>query len=61
MRSKGVVVDEIRVLNPGDLNHKVGDVLTRADADKANRDAKAKNIPVAVARFPWGASGRAIR
>ena len=39
----GVVVDEIRVLNPGDLNFKVGDVLTRAEADKANRDAKAKN------------------
>jgi DNA-directed RNA polymerase subunit beta len=39
----GVVVDEVRVLNPGDLNYKVGDVLTRGDSDKANREAKAKN------------------
>ncbi len=39
----GTVVDEVRVLNPGDLNHKVGDVLTHAESDKANRDAKAKN------------------
>src|SRR5579884_2923193 len=39
---KGVVVDEVRVLNPGDLPYKVGDVLQRLDAEKANRDAQAK-------------------
>src|SRR2546429_3462469 len=35
---KGSVVDEVRVLNPGDSSHKVGDVLTRSELDKAVRD-----------------------
>jgi DNA-directed RNA polymerase subunit beta len=35
---KGTVVDEVRILNPGDSSHKVGDVLTRNELDKANRD-----------------------
>ena len=39
---KGTVVDEVRVLNPGDSSYKVGDVLTRSEVDKANRDLGAK-------------------
>jgi len=42
---KGTVVDEVKVLNPGDTDYKVGDVLTRAEADKANRDLGAKKQP----------------
>jgi DNA-directed RNA polymerase subunit beta len=45
---KGAVVDEIRVLNPGDSSYKVGDVMTRGEVDKGNRDlgAKKQNIEV---------------
>jgi DNA-directed RNA polymerase subunit beta len=32
----GVVVDEIKILNPGDAHFKVGDVMTRGEIDKAN-------------------------
>ncbi|HMD50461.1 MAG TPA: hypothetical protein VKG79_15230, partial [Bryobacteraceae bacterium] len=39
---KGTVVDEIKVLNPGDTSYKVNDVMLRAEADKANRDLAAK-------------------
>ena len=39
---KGVVVDEVRILNPGDLSYKVNDVFPRADIEKANRDLLAK-------------------
>ncbi|MBZ5607982.1 MAG: DNA-directed RNA polymerase subunit beta [Acidobacteriia bacterium] len=45
---KGSVVDEVRVLNPGDSSHKVGDILTRGESDKANRDMGAKKQPVEV-------------
>ncbi len=38
----GVVVDEVRILNPGDTEFKVGQVMLRADADKANRNLAAK-------------------
>jgi DNA-directed RNA polymerase subunit beta len=43
---KGTVVDEIRILNPGDTSHKVGDVMTRSEVDKANRDVGAKKQPI---------------
>ena len=39
---KGAVVDEVKILNPGDTSYKVSDVLTRNEVDKANRDAGAK-------------------
>ena len=39
---KGTVVDEIKILNPGDTAHKVGDVMTRSEVDKANRDVSGK-------------------
>ena len=43
---KGTVVDEIKILNPGDSAYKVGDVLTRAEVDKANRDLSGKKQPI---------------
>jgi DNA-directed RNA polymerase subunit beta len=36
----GVVVDEVRVLNPGDTDYKVGHVMSRPEMDKANKGAK---------------------
>ncbi|HTM11803.1 MAG TPA: DNA-directed RNA polymerase subunit beta [Bryobacteraceae bacterium] len=38
----GVVVDEVRILNPGDTEFKVNQVMLRADAEKANRNLGAK-------------------
>jgi DNA-directed RNA polymerase subunit beta len=43
---KGTVVDEIKILNPGDTSHKVGDVMTRSEVDKANRDLSGKKQPI---------------
>ncbi len=43
---KGSVVDEIKVLNPGDSSYKVGDVMTRAEVEKANRDVGTKKQPI---------------
>ncbi len=41
---KGVVVDEVRVINPGDTGLKVGQVLQRPEGDKIIRDAGAKKV-----------------
>jgi DNA-directed RNA polymerase subunit beta len=43
---KGSVVDEVKVLNPGDSSYKVGDVLTRSELDKANRELSGKKQPI---------------
>jgi DNA-directed RNA polymerase subunit beta len=43
---KGTVVDEIKILNPGDSDYKVGDVLTKSEVDKANRDLAGKKQPI---------------
>ncbi len=43
---KGMVVDEVRILNPGDTAFKVGDVMPRAEVDKANRDLGGKKQPI---------------
>jgi hypothetical protein len=37
-----VVVDEIKILNPGDTQFKVGDIVRRADIEKANAALGAK-------------------
>ena len=42
---KGVVVDEVRILNPGDTQLKVGQILSRAEADRINRDLSSKRQP----------------
>ncbi len=39
---KSVVVDEVRILNPGDTQFKVGDIARRADIEKANASLGAK-------------------
>src|SRR6202790_4142982 len=36
----GVVVDEVRILNPGETDLKVGQVLMRADVEKASKGKK---------------------
>jgi DNA-directed RNA polymerase subunit beta len=43
---KGTVVDEVKILNPGDSSHKVGDVATRNEIEKANRDLGSKKQPI---------------
>jgi DNA-directed RNA polymerase subunit beta len=42
---KGAVVDEIKILNPGDADFKVGDVVRRQEAEDANRKLGAKKQP----------------
>ena len=42
---KGTVIDEVKILNPGDTAYKVGDVMPRAEVEKANRDLGAKKQP----------------
>src|SRR5690242_18517738 len=39
---KGAVIDEVKILNPGDTDYKVGDIIRRSDVEKANRDLSAK-------------------
>ncbi len=34
----GVVIEEVKVMNPGDATTKVGDILQKVDADKINTD-----------------------
>ncbi len=43
---KGTVVDEVKIQNPGDSSYKVGDVLTRGEVDKGNRDLGSKKQPI---------------
>ncbi len=42
---KGVVIDQVKILNPGDLDYKVGDTVSRAQAEEANRKLSAKKQP----------------
>jgi DNA-directed RNA polymerase subunit beta len=37
---EGRVVDEVKILNPGDTAYKVGNVVTRKEGEKANTDLK---------------------
>src|SRR3954470_15846027 len=39
---KGAVVDEIQILNPGDTDYKVGDIVTRGQAEETNRKLSSK-------------------
>jgi DNA-directed RNA polymerase subunit beta len=38
----GTVIDDIKVLNPGDTDYKVGQVILRTEIEKANRNLSAK-------------------
>jgi DNA-directed RNA polymerase subunit beta len=42
---RGVVVDEVRILNPGDTEFKVGDIIPRAQAEEANSKLAQKKQP----------------
>jgi len=42
---KGVVIDEVKILNPGDSDYKVGDIVRRGDAEEVNRKLGAKKQP----------------
>ena len=42
---KGVVVDEVRILNPGDTDYKVGDIVRRSEAEEVNRKLSSKKQP----------------
>ena len=42
----GSLVDQVKVLNPGDTNKKVGDILLLSEVEKINRDLSAKKQPV---------------
>jgi len=42
---EGAVIDEIRILNPGDTHFKVGDVLRRDEIEKANASLSSKKQP----------------
>jgi DNA-directed RNA polymerase subunit beta len=42
---KGTVVDQVKILNPGDLDYKVGDTISRGQAEEANRKLSAKKQP----------------
>ncbi len=44
----GKLVDEVRVLNPGDTNTKVGQVLDRETAEKINRELKPGKQPAEI-------------
>src|SRR5579872_1896159 len=39
---KGTVIDQVRILNPGDTDYKVGDIIARTQAEDANRKLGAK-------------------
>ena len=42
---KGVVIDQVKILNPGDLDYKVGDTVSRTQAEETNRKLSAKKQP----------------
>ena len=42
----GKVEDQIQVMNPGDTNKKVGDIMPRGDVEKINRDLSGKKQPI---------------
>jgi len=42
----GQVVDQAKVLNPGDTNRKVGEILLKNDVEKINRDLSSKKQPI---------------
>ncbi len=42
---KGVVIDEVKILNPGDTDYKVGDIVRRSEADEVNRKLSSKKQP----------------
>ena len=59
----GMVIDEIKVLNPGDTPFKVGDILRREDIEKANAalgEGKKQAEYRSPLRLPFGVGRRQI-
>jgi DNA-directed RNA polymerase subunit beta len=42
---KGAVVDEVQILNPGDADYKVGDIVRRSEVEEVNRKLSSKKQP----------------
>ncbi|HXB74080.1 MAG TPA: DNA-directed RNA polymerase subunit beta [Candidatus Acidoferrales bacterium] len=42
---KGVVIDEVKILNPGDTDYKVGDILKSSEIEEVNRKLSSKKQP----------------
>jgi len=42
---KGMVIDEVKILNPGDTDYKVGDIVRRSEAEEVNRKLSTKKQP----------------
>jgi DNA-directed RNA polymerase subunit beta len=42
---KGVVADEVKILNPGDTSYKVGQVVPRSEVEKAVRELGPRKMP----------------
>jgi DNA-directed RNA polymerase subunit beta len=42
---KGVVIDEVKILNPGDVDLKVGDIVPRQQVEDSNRKLSVKKQP----------------
>jgi DNA-directed RNA polymerase subunit beta len=42
---KGIVIDEVKILNPGDADLKVGDIVPRAQVEETNRKLAGKKQP----------------
>ncbi len=42
---KGAVIDEVKILNPGDTHYKVGDIVPRLEAEEANRKLGSRKQP----------------
>ncbi|MGA2269138.1 MAG: DNA-directed RNA polymerase subunit beta [Bryobacteraceae bacterium] len=42
---KGVVIDEVKILNPGDADYKVGDIVRRSEAEEVNRKLGSRKQP----------------
>src|ERR1700687_2153040 len=42
----GRATEKIKILNPGDSSHKVGDVMNRGEVEKVNRDLGGKKQPI---------------
>jgi DNA-directed RNA polymerase subunit beta len=49
---KGQVVDEVRILNPGDTHFRVGQVVERHEAQKVNRELSARKQPAEYEAHP---------
>jgi DNA-directed RNA polymerase subunit beta len=48
---KGHVVEEVKIVNPGDTHFKAGDVARKSEVEKANRDLGSRKKPAEVAPF----------